>query len=336
MTDDCGYLENVYQCAGFHEQDDYLAVPEGWEIVPDSQVYHMDDESSSGVNNKLLKSRTSGVYAWGAYYLMLGNGVEYDTNVATGYATTVYGLDTQEAHGVTTYKPSTQSNKVMMRRKLTPNVHIANAAGTVSRSGVVYDGYEYTTMQDDCKQTDSDLEDCPTSYTQDTFLSLPDGWEISPYSDGILENVIQSGEDGQYGWGSEVLVTKEGASYYTDMRSNRLYAANNQLVTKMVRIAGGVAPGGYAPGNGSVYFSICGESSQSLTCKYSTSDTLTPGAAFPGTATFDAAAGLWNCPAWTQRGSGYNIYLIFSSSLTYRTTEDAAIAAGKRSCKWLH
>lgn len=80
---------------------------------------------------------------------------------------------------------------------------------------VVYDGYAWATL-DAAEPTDSGDTGCQTDTGSGIdmvsliFLRVPDGWQLAPDTAGVRANVI-----GAYRWGTQVLVVKTGAQYWT-------------------------------------------------------------------------------------------------------------------------
>ncbi|MEI7901379.1 MAG: hypothetical protein WCK89_14110, partial [bacterium] len=100
----------------------------------------------------------------------------------------------------------------------TPPLYVAESPCDVCDIGVSYNGYCYQAL-DGTLPTQTSVA-CQTSY-----LSLPEGWELVPYSSDIELNVVRA-----YPWGTHVMVFAEGGGYGTAVYSAGLWDTDRLLV----------------------------------------------------------------------------------------------------------
>ena len=72
-----------------------------------------------------------------------------------------------------------------------------------------YDGYRYAVMTDTPKSTTS-------ATCQDSYIAMPAGWSLVPYSADIVSNVVTDPSTNSYQWGTHCLVFSNGNSYRTE------------------------------------------------------------------------------------------------------------------------
>ena len=87
--------------------------------------------------------------------------------------------------------------------------------------------YVYAVM-DHCAR-DNGYGEC-SSNCQSSYIALPSGWELVPYSADLVTNVVRRSptETSAYGWGTHCLVFSNGESYYTN---SGIACGSGQLLT---------------------------------------------------------------------------------------------------------
>ena len=79
-----------------------------------------------------------------------------------------------------------------------------------------YDGYRYAVMDDTPKsQTCTYVPTSPDCQCQDSFIEMPAGWSLVPYSADIVSNVVTDPSTSDYQWGTVCLVFSNGNAYGT-------------------------------------------------------------------------------------------------------------------------
>ena len=73
-----------------------------------------------------------------------------------------------------------------------------------------YDGYRYAVM------TDTPKSDTNYQQSQLSYIAMPAGWSLVPYSADIASNVVTDPNTNIEQWGTVCLVFSNGASYRTN------------------------------------------------------------------------------------------------------------------------
>lgn len=90
---------------------------------------------------------------------------------------------------------------------LTLLLALVPADGACHENAVLYDGHCYASMDYLNCPPNSASGTCPRS-CQDSYVALPSGWEVAPYSANVLNNVVKI-----YGFSTSCVVFSNGGSY---------------------------------------------------------------------------------------------------------------------------